>query len=204
MAVGVYDRYWDDNDKAYFFASSTITLSDLDHRIIVSGPVTGMPSLTGNAVVDEDYPAQDIAIDVDGKGWYFHLLEDKERCIGDFLVYREVVFLLSYTPSNVSSDPCTGGGTSNLYGVYYTSGTSCLTPVFDLTGEGTINEGDTVSIGTGRNVAAAMIKLDTGFPGGSPIALGAVLYLPLGKTVPIAPPGSPYETGVTSWKEVLK
>jgi len=204
MAVGVYDRYWDDNDKAYFFASSTITLSDLDHRIIVSGPVTGNTSLTGYAVVDEDYPTEDIATNVDGKGWYFHLLEDRERCIGDFLVYCEVVFFLSYTPSNNPSDPCTGGGTSNLYGVYYTSGTSTMNPVFDLTGEGTINEGDKVTIGTGREVGAAMIKLTTGFPGGSPIALGDVLYLPLGTLVPISPPGSPYETGITSWKEVLE
>ena len=202
MAVGVFDRYWDQANGNFALADSTITLSDLDHRVIISGSVTGNEALTGYAIVDDQYPSQDIATNVEGKGWYFHLLEDRERCISDFLVYREVVFFLTYIPATAAGDPCSGGGTSNLYGVYYTSGTSTITPVFDLTGEGVINEGDTVSIGEDRAVGAAILKLDKGFAGGSPKAKGDVLYLPMGLTVPVNPPGSPYQTGVTSWKEV--
>ncbi|MBW2040089.1 MAG: PQQ-binding-like beta-propeller repeat protein [Deltaproteobacteria bacterium] len=203
MAVGVYDRYWDDT-QGYILANSTITLSNLDHRVIISGQVTGNESLTGYAIVHENYPSQDIATTVEGKGWYFHLVEDRERCLGDFLVYREVVFFLTYKPSNDPNDPCTTGGTSRVYGVYYTSGTSTITPLFDLTGEGTIDQGDTV-ITANRAVGAAILEMPSGksFAGGSPIALGNILYLPLGVTVIINPPGSPYETGITSWKEVM-
>ena len=62
MAVGVFDRYWDPDHKTHVLSNQTIYPSDLDHRIIVSGSVTG--SGTGYAVVDEAYPNQGIAVDV--------------------------------------------------------------------------------------------------------------------------------------------
>jgi Tfp pilus tip-associated adhesin PilY1 len=128
-------------------------------------------------------------------------LENKERCLGDFLVYSQVVFFLTYIPTSVVSDPCGRAGESNLYGVYYTSGTSTREALFDLTGDGSIDPNDTVVTATGA-LGGAIVQLSQGFSGGGPIALGDTLYLPLGITVEISPPGELPETGVTSWKEV--
>jgi len=201
MAVGVFDRYWDYGNDEYALATSTINLSDLDHRIIVSGAVTG--GGTGYAIVDELYPNQGIATDVCGtcKGWYFHLLENRERCLGDLLINREMVYFLSYQPARDPNDPCIGGGTSNLYGVYYTSGTSVVTPVFDITGDGSLDEQDTVIIGESA-VSAGIKQLKKGFAGGGLKAKGAALYLPMGLKEEIPPAGSPFQTGVTSWREL--
>jgi Tfp pilus tip-associated adhesin PilY1 len=203
MAVGIFDRYWDSESQESVLADTTLTLSDLDHRIVVTGAVPGHG--TGYAIVDDSYPAQKACHDVcpTCKGWYLHLLEERERCLGDFLAYGEIVFFLTYRPAIDPNDPCSGGGTSNLYGVYYKSGTSATTPVFDLNGDGIVGENDQVMIAGHTMVSPGILKLTSGFAGGSPIALAESLYLPLGQSVAISPPGIPYETGVTSWKELF-
>jgi len=205
MAVGIYDRYLDVDTGSFKLQDSTITINDLEHRIIISGTVTGNESLTGYAIVDDDYPDEDISTDIseDKKGWYFHLLEDRERIIGDPLIYRGVAFFLSFKPSHDPTDPCTGGGTSRLYGVFYMSGTSLQLPLFDLTGEGEINEGDLITAtGPSGNISAAIKEVRRGIAGGSIKAKGEKLYLPLGITVKINPPYSPPQTGIISWREV--
>lgn len=204
LAIGIFDRYWDQSSHNFGLQPSTVQLQDLDERIIVPGPVTGDVTLTGSAIVDEAYPDQDIESDVaaGAKGWYFHLFEDRERCVGEFLVYREVVFFLTYNPVNYESDPCLyGPRSSNLYGVYYKSGTSTITPVFDLTGDRIVDEGDKVRLTlAGKEVGAAMIRVQKAFAGGAAKAKGDVIYLPLGITINIRTPTGDI-TGVTSWRE---
>jgi len=214
MAVGVYDRHWytdsDPTKSKFVLQSSTIDFvadpTILDHRVIVTGDVAGSPGSTGYAIVDANYPSMDISEDVctTCQGWYFRLFEERERCLGDFLVYGGAVFFISYKPANDPSDPCTTGGTSYLYGVYYTSGTSTEEPLFDLTGEGIIDSGDLVKK-DGKTFGPAMKRLDRAFAGGSPKAKEGSLYTPLPiKPEPIEPPETTPSTGVTSWKEVLQ
>ena len=72
----------------------------------------------------------DGTIDVDDDwldGWSRNLLVSEEspplpseRCISKFSLLGGAVFVPAYTPSQ---EPCQFGGTSNLYGLYYETGT---------------------------------------------------------------------------------
>jgi Tfp pilus tip-associated adhesin PilY1 len=198
MAVGVYDRHWDSTSGAYVLQSGTLGQSDLDHRVIVEGTVVGSGA-TAYYIVDAE-TGQD-ATDVSTNGWYFHLLDPKERCLGDFTIYREAVFFITFTPDD--TDPCARGGLSSLYGVYYTSGTSTTLPLFDLTGDENIDSDDLVTDGANL-FGPAMMKLDKGFPGGGLKIKEDKGYTPLpDKPIDLNPPGDEGSTGVTSWREVL-
>ena len=201
MAVGVYDRHWNSTEEKFVLQSETLELNDLDHRVVKYGTVVGSGA-PGYYIVDET--TEQIATDVSTNGWYFRLLGGKERCLGDFLVYQETVFFISFT-SDVS-DPCIIGGLSNLYGVYYTSGTSTTSPLFDLTGEGIIDSGDLVEdTATNKKFGPAIMKLDKGFAGGKFRIKGDKGYTPLPKKPMVLNlPGEDSSTGVTSWREVLQ
>jgi type IV pilus assembly protein PilY1 len=199
MAVGVYDRHWDSTAGAYVLQSGTLGLNDLDHRVIIEGYIVGSPGDYGYYIVDAD--TGQAATDVSTNGWYFHLLDPKERCLGDFLVYRGAVFFISFTPDD--TDPCARGGLSSLYGVYYTSGTSTTLPLFDLTADENIDSDDLVTDGANL-FGPAMMKLDKGFPGGGLKINEDKGYTPLpDKPIDLNPPGDEGSTGVTSWREVL-
>ena len=204
LAVGFYDRHWDGTGWALH--QEMVHLDDLDERIIVSGPVAGNGSLTGYAIVDQEYPTATIETDVaaDKKGWFFHLLEEGERALGEFRVYGGVVIFLSFNPfASASVDPCVYGvKTSNLYGVYYTSGTSTASPLWDLTREGIIDAGDLVVLTeSGSSVGAGILRVEAGgFAGGSPIIKDNRAYLPLGRSEKFGQ-AALVGTGITSWKE---
>jgi len=207
MAVGIYDRHWyndtvNPENSKFVLQGSTLGTGNLDHRVIKRGTVVGSGD-TGYYVVD--YTTGEMATDVSANknGWYFRLLEGRERSLGDFLIYQGAIFCISFTPD--VSDPCTRGGLSNLYGVYYTSGTSTANPIFDLTGEGAIDSDDLVRDGSNKRFGPAMMKLDKGFAGGSLKVKGTKGYTPLpDEALLIAPPGDEYQTGITSWREVLQ
>ena len=214
MAVGVYDRHWNDTGdpetSGFVLQNSTLGTGNLDHRVIVEGEIVGSGE-TGYYVVDAT--TGEIATDVSTNGWYYHLYEDRERCLGDFLIYEGAVFYLTFTPD--VSDPCVRGGLSNLYGVYYTSGTSTASPIIDLTGEGNVNGGDLVKGDDDKTRGAAMKKLGKGFAGGGlkikrfEVTGGGYVvkgYPPLPENPPLTlePPGESSSTGVTSWREVLQ
>jgi type IV pilus assembly protein PilY1 len=214
MAVGVYDRHWNDTGdpetSGFVLQNSTLGTGNLDHRVIVEGEIVGSGE-TGYYVVDAT--TGEIATDVSTNGWYYHLYEDRERCLGDFLIYEGAVFYLTFTPD--VSDPCVRGGLSNLYGVYYTSGTSTASPIIDLTGEGNVNGGDLVEGDDDKTRGAAMKKLGKGFAGGGlkikrfEVTGGGYVvkgYPPLPENPPLTlePPGESSSTGVTSWREVLQ
>jgi type IV pilus assembly protein PilY1 len=204
-AAGIIDRHWDEGEQKYVLQASTLDLGDLDERIIVSGEVAGDSSLTGYAIVDEAYPNTVVETDIDSSkhGWYFRLLEPKERCLGEFRVYGRVVSFLTFNPSNPSSDPCLyGTKKSNLYGVYYTSGTSATEPIWDLTRNNLVDAEDLVVLEeAGVNVGAGILQIEGGgFAGGSPIIVDNVAYLPLGKTARFRDL-SAGDSAVTSWRE---
>jgi type IV pilus assembly protein PilY1 len=198
MAVGVYDRHWDSTDKKFVLQGSTLGTDNLDHRVIKQGTVVGTGA-TGYYVVDAT--TELMATDVTSNGWYFHLLEDKERCLGDYTLYGEEVLFISFEPD--VSDPCAYTGISNLYGVYYTSGTSSANALFDMTGEGTIDSNDLIKDASNKKYGSAIIRLDKGFAGGSLRVRGNKGYTPLpAKALILALPANGPQTGITSWREV--
>jgi type IV pilus assembly protein PilY1 len=209
-AAGLYDRHWDDSSQRFVLQSQTIRLEDLDQRLIIEGRVAGgVDPVSGEvlysyAIVDEAYPDVTIETDVDPdkKGWYFRLLEPKERCLGEFRVYGRVATFLTFNPMNYENDPCLyGSQTSNLYGVYYASGTSVIEPLWDLTGDNTIDAQDLVVLEeANQSVGAGIYKLERGFAGGSPIIRDNMAYLPLGTTVQFADLAG-QGSGVTSWRQ---
>lgn len=205
MAVGVYDRHWDIDNKMFVLQSSTLDINNLDHRVIKQGTVVGTGA-TGWYIVDAT--TGNVATGVLNKGWYFHLLEDKERCLGDFTLYSGSVLFLTFKPD--FSDPCLKGGVSYLYGVYYTSGTSTPKPLFDLDLNGNINEDDMVKDASNNKFSAAVKKLSKAFAGGSvkikEFKSGKVMgYTPLPDNPPeaLATSGQSHE-GITTWREVTE
>ena len=214
MTVGVYDRHWHNDivnpeNSGFVFQSSTLGTGDLDHRIIMQGTVVGNGE-TGYYIVDAD--TGEIATDVSTNGWYYHLFDDGERCLGDFTLYQEALLYLTFTPD--VSDPCVRGGLSNVYGVYYTSGTSLTEAIIDITAEGVVDVGDRVEGTDNIQRGAAISKLSKGFAGGGlkikRFATGGgytdKAYPPLPDNPPITiePPGPDTTTGITSWREVLQ
>ena len=211
MAVGVYDRHWDTDkfvlqgSKLDFATNPTV----LDHRVIKAGTVVGTlgnTNETGYYIVDST--TGEIATNVSTNGWYFHLLNNKERSLGDYLAYQGGVFFISYIPD--TSDPCTNnGGLSYLYGVNYISGTSAAQSFFDLTGEGMIDSSDLLR-DAAKDRGGVLIQLRTGYAGGGLkvklTGTGTLMgYTPLPeKGIPINPPIDEYSTGVTSWREVVQ
>jgi type IV pilus assembly protein PilY1 len=191
LAVGVYDGSCG-NDT---LATSTRDLSDLDHRVIISGSLVGGGG-TGYTIVDAT--TGDIATDVsDGKkGWYFHLSEDKERIVGDPLAYRGVAFFMSYIPVVNIEDPCSWiAGRSKLYGVNYMSGTALKEALFGK---------DEVQIGgeEGKEVATSIVELSKGSPGGGPVPHDDTIYTPLGEPTSVNLPEPPLKSGLVSWREI--
>jgi len=209
IAVGVYDRYYDTGTTTWKLQSDTINLDLLDERVILSGTLVGNSSLTGYGIVDQTYPSADISTDISAgkKGWMFHLLEEGERALGEFRIWGEVVYFLTFNPhADYTVDPCQyGTRSSNLYGVYYTSGTSPASPVFDLDSSATIDAGDIVQPGAGASIPGAIVKVEgPGFAGGSPIIRsfsgGALAINPLLKNEKIGQQtGS--DSAVMSWRE---
>jgi type IV pilus assembly protein PilY1 len=216
IAVGVYDWHWA-TDK-FVLQSSTINFAAdnavLDHRVIKQGtvvgslepdPETGETSSTSTSYYIVDASTGEIDTDVSTNGWYFHLLDAKERSLGDYLVYQRGLFFISFEPN--TTDPCSNnGGLSYLYGVNYMSGTSAAESMFDLTGEGKIDYRDLVrDADTDRG--GVLIQLRTGYAGGGlKIKLfdgNPMGYTPLPEDkLTLNPPGETYNTGVTSWREV--
>ena len=206
MAVGFYDRHWDTD--AFVLQGTTLGTADLDRRVIKAGTVVGSPTETGYYIVDS--ATGEIATDVLTNGWYFRLLENKERSLGDYLVYQGTVFFISFKPDTTGA--CTNnGGLSYLYGCSYTGGTSTLQSFFDLTGEGAIDSGDLVRDASNKDRGAAVLRLDKGFAGGGlkikqfELSGGTITkgYTPLAEDgLTLKPAGDEYSTGVTSWREV--
>ena len=206
MAVGVYDRRWNSASGKFILQSSMLGTGSLDHRVLKSGTIVGASTETGYYIVDAT--TGEIATNVSANGWYFHLLHDKEKSLGDYLVYQGGVFFISFEPN--ASDPCTNnGGLSYLYGVNYMSGTSNAESIFDLTGEGTINGDDLVGDAADNDRGGVLIQLRTGYAGGGlkikQTDVGPMGYTPLPeKGILINPPGEDIYSGITSWREVLQ
>ena len=76
-------------------------------------------------------------------GWYFDLPIDRERVIADVTIRDGVAWVVSIVPSD---QPCvTGGGRSILWGMDACDGGRPNKPLFDINGDGIINDADMIN-----------------------------------------------------------
>ena len=81
-------------------------------------------------------------------GWYMDLPGHSERVINDVLIRDGKVIAVASVPSD---SPCSTGGSSAVFVMDACTGGRIEDPVFDLNGDGLINEADLVNIGTTAN-----------------------------------------------------
>ena len=160
-------------------------------------------SIIGSAVADQNGDDQvdysDLMAEVRAKdGWYFNFTDNGERNLGQAAVLGDIVTFSTYVPNN---DLCSYEGTSNLYGVYYKTGTAYWKGVLktadnNFTG---INDGIVVyKVDTGKGYSTTP-NLHTGKQEGSK----AFLQTSTGAIISIQQdnPGIT-KSGKVSWKEV--
>jgi type IV pilus assembly protein PilY1 len=107
---------------------------------LVQQTLTQVPGPNGPAIMDT---GNALSIPSSNKGWYIDLsLNSGERVVTDpRLESGGALVLTSYVPS---INPCSAGGTSNLYVINYANGGFFTSPQFDLNGDGQINSGDQI------------------------------------------------------------
>ena len=114
----------------------------------------------------------------ENKSWYIKLDTDgallgSERVIRKALVVAGTVFFTSYVPDD---NPCSGAGKSWLYAVDYKTGLPPTTPVFDINGDGKIDENDVVTDEDGNVIPIAGIPLFDPDGDGGGLASDPVLF----------------------------
>lgn len=152
--------------------------------------ISGVTTLTGTATTS----LQGLIATKDG--WYLSLPTTGERSIVPPTLIGGAVFFPTFIPAN---DICSASGTSNLYGLFYLTGTAYTTPLFGSAGT-TVSGGNTISnrsVSLGSGVASQLAVQQTsstgcagGVKGFSQTSTGSV------STACTAPP-------LTSWSQYL-
>lgn len=99
-------------------------------------------------------------------GWYSNLTDPagpSERVISKSVILGGVVLFTTFTPN---PDPCSFQGDSNLYALYYETGTAYIKPVIGTTGSGateTILKSQSLGKGMPTTVGVAVGKKTKGF-----------------------------------------
>ena len=176
-----------------------ITRSELQARKVdVVDPKTGDRAFEPNGLLPSDK-----------RGWYLNL--DKpaqgERVVNRPLVDGTALFFASIIPP--TSNACDVGGKGYLNALDAFSGTSLKNPFFDANGDGSFNNGDTLTNSAGQKVAVGSIDPGIGMltkpiiirgPGSAIAVVGGSQG---GKAdPPVNPPGSAPQR--VSWREILR
>jgi type IV pilus assembly protein PilY1 len=161
--------------------------------------VTGTPVSTFRGLVNYIVGSGCSAADPTGTdGWYMQFEQPRERNLGQGVLLGGLLTFTTYQPYD---DVCLSEGLSNLYGVYYQTGTGWYKPVFGTSGVTT--DGNTVSMLPLGHGLSKQPNLHVGKKDGSTVFLqsstGAILEiqqpnLPLKNT----------KTGKVSWNQNLK
>jgi type IV pilus assembly protein PilY1 len=94
------------------------------------------------------------------KGWFIDLaLNSGERVVNDMQLRSGALIVDSYQPSGSA---CGGPDSSFLYVINFATGSSFPSPQFDVTGEGSIDQGDTAVV-AGNHVVPLGERLGTGY-----------------------------------------
>ena len=137
------------------------------------------------------------------KGWYVDLKDPTargERIVTDTVLIGQVLLAASIIPSN---DACDFGGSGFINAIDAFTGGALSSPFFDISGNGSVDSGDTVTGPSGGQLAAGSIDLGVGMPSlpafvqkviaatGSSGNLGQIIV------------NTPTNAGRISWREIL-
>ena len=166
-----------------------------DKRIENVNDLSGTSIVTWDDLIDE--------IDTAAcKGWYLDFDTSKERNLGQASLLGELLTFTTYIPSD---DICSFEGESNLYGVYYKTGTAYYESVIgtihhDSNGDTVVDEGELeinrkVSLGQGLAVTANIhVGTEEGSKAFVQTSTGAI------EVIEQINPGTT-KSGVISWQE---
>lgn len=116
-----------------------------------SSQVSGMGSTTTYQGLD-DLINKPQGTSPEKDGWFTTLPGSRERALANPTLIGGIAFFPSFTPDN---DLCTSSGSSNLYALFYRTGSANKSPVIGTTTSGT-NQVVNRSIGLGTGLAAQM------------------------------------------------
>jgi len=144
------------------------------------------------------------------KGWYVNLYKDaaniepSERVLARSAVLGGLLLFSTYQPLN---DVCSVFGQSNLYALYYETGTAYDKPIF----EGNLfdSSGNDTGVDINETAIAGKLNLGAGMPTAVGIAVGETVtgfvQKSTGEIVRIkAAPGLGVRSGISSWREKTK
>ncbi len=155
---------WDNNLVDVSTASICITCASGTNQ--VTG-VTGVTTLSGSSTST----LQGLVASMDG--WFLTLPTAGERSLSTPTAIGGVIFLTTFIPS---TDVCVAAGNSNLYALYYLTGTAYTTPFIGTTQSGgNTNAAPSISLGTGLASSMAVQTISqggSGAPGSSSASQG--------------------------------
>lgn len=163
--------------------------------IVVETTVNGNPVRAFGAATSGDMAGL--------KGWYVDLVDPTargERIVTDTVLLGNALLSASIIPSN---NACDFGGSGFINAIDAFTGGALSSPFFDISGNGTVDGGDTVTSPSGGQLAAGSIDLGVGMPSlpgfiekviaatGSSGNIGQVIV------------STPTNAGRISWREIL-
>jgi type IV pilus assembly protein PilY1 len=145
---------WDNNLVDVSNASICITCVSGTNQ--VTG-VTGVTTLSGSSTS----MLQGLVASMDG--WFLTLPGAGERSLSSPTAIGGVIFLTTFIPS---TDVCVAAGNSNLYALYYLTGTASTSPFIGTTQSGgNTNANASISLGTGLASSMAVQTISQGGSG---------------------------------------
>ncbi len=126
-----------------------------------------------------------------------------ERVYQKGTVAAGLVFFTTHEPSN---DVCASGGIARLYALDFVTGTAPESPIFDITGDGVVDENDIIQIGDEYFIPIG-IEIGQGVPHAPIVDIqNEIALIPMStgevKVVKIDLPGSSIE--LKGWREVVQ
>ncbi len=154
--------------------------------------VTGVDTLLGVAITD--WTGLLTEMDYNASGWAMEFDETRERNLGQAALLGDILTFTTYAPSN---DLCVSAGNSNLYALYYKTGTAHYTSVIgddELAGVKTMYK--KIDIGPGL---ALTPNIHVGYGDGTK----AFIQKSTGEIIPIEQtnPGT-VKSGVVTWEPI--
>jgi Tfp pilus tip-associated adhesin PilY1 len=143
-------------DLKVTLASQNVIYADDDFVVVSQNPVEWFDPRTSTGL---------------HAGWYFDMPGTSERLVNDVIIRDGILYAVPNIPSE---SPCEAGGNSIIYALNACTGGGLWT-VFDIDGDGRVNNADLINIGTAANPIWVA-------PSG--LRRGGLLYSPAILTIP--------------------
>jgi hypothetical protein len=137
---------------------------------------------------------------IKGHPWYVSLTRTvgvpSERVVAKSLVAGGIVYFTTFVPD---TDVCGGNGQAWLYALNYETGLPAEVPIFDLNGDGDVNENDVV-VEDGKRYYPAAIPIGRGIPS-NPVNEGGFIVVNTtgGGNHPLPIPNDKLKAKMSSW-----